>query len=112
MTTLIAALAPVSATLTKLRRPGRSLTQWGSRRAGLLDRPGTGERPHRSPQRRLGTPPQLALRFRSLTNYFARFLLEIGGLRLDHTVICDERLWDGTLGFRAGHRSASRGVRM
>src|ERR1017187_7803302 len=64
----------VPATLTEIRKLGRTLKQRATDILAFFDRPGTSNGPTEALRGR-------ALGFRNLTNYIARSLLEAGGFR-------------------------------
>jgi transposase len=71
----------VPATLTELRRLGRTLKQRADDVLAYFDRPGTSNGPTEAINGRLEHLRGSALGFRNLTNYIARCLLEAGGFR-------------------------------
>ena len=71
----------VPATLTEIRKLGRTLKQRATDILALFDRPGTSNGPTEAINGRLEHLRGSALGFRNLTNYIARSLLEAGGFR-------------------------------
>jgi transposase len=71
----------VPATLTEIRKLGRTLKQRATDILALFDRPGTSNGPTEAINGRLERLRGSALGFRNLTNYIARSLLEAGGFR-------------------------------
>ena len=71
----------VLATLTEIRKLGRTLKQRATDILALFDRPGTSNGPTEAINGRLEHLRGSALGFRNLTNYIARSLLEAGGFR-------------------------------
>ena len=74
-------IAQVPATLTEIRRLGSIWKQRASDVLAFFDRPGTSYGPTEAINGRLEHLRGLAFGFRNLTNYIARSLLEVGGLR-------------------------------
>jgi transposase len=70
-----------SATLTEIRKLGRTLKQGATDILAFFDRPGTSNGPTEAINGRLEHLRGSALGFRNLTNYIARSLLEAGGFR-------------------------------
>ncbi len=71
----------VPTVLVELRRLGRTLKHRATDILAFFDRPGTQQLPHGGGQRPPRTPTRISLRFRNLSNYIARSLLETGGFR-------------------------------
>lgn len=71
----------VPATLTEIRRLGRTLKQRAAEVLAIFERPGTSNGPTQGINGRLEHLRGSDLGFRNLTNYIARSLLESGGLR-------------------------------
>src|ERR1035438_4927451 len=71
----------VPATLTEIRKLGRTLKQRATDILAFFDRPGTSNGPIEAINGRLENLRGRALGFRNLTNYIARSLLEAGGFR-------------------------------
>jgi transposase len=71
----------VPATLTEIRKLGRTLKQRATDILAFFDRPGTSNGPAEAINGRLEHLRGSALGFRNLTNYIARSLLEAGGCR-------------------------------
>ena len=71
----------VPATLTEIRKLGRTLKQRATDILALFDRPGTSNGPTEAINGRVEHLRGSALGFRNLTNYIARSLLEAGGFR-------------------------------
>jgi transposase len=71
----------VPATLTEIRKLGRTYKQRATDILALFDRPGTSNGPTEAINGRLEHLRGSALGFRNLTNYIARSLLEAGGFR-------------------------------
>jgi hypothetical protein len=81
----------VPATLTEIRKLGRTLKQPATDILALFGRPGTSNGPTEAINGRLEHLRGSALGLRNLTNYIARSLLEAGGFRPRlHTLDCDE----------------------
>ena len=82
METLIASLSTgVPAGLSEVRKLGRTLSKRASDVLAYFERPGTSNGPTEAINGRLEHLRGSALRFRNLTNYIARSLLESGGFR-------------------------------
>ena len=75
------AASGVPATLTEIRKLGRTLKQRAPDILAFFDRPGTSNGPTEAINGRLEHLRGSALGFRNLTNYIARSLLETGGIR-------------------------------
>ena len=71
----------VPATLTEIRKLGQTLKHRATDILAFFDRPGTSNGPTEAINGRLEHLRGSALRFRNLTNYIARSLLEAGGFR-------------------------------